>query len=310
MNGKFIKKKNTPVLIFMLFGGLFCIGVSLFAQQPMLPLFIMGVLFCLSIVPALTLNADAYLRINKHGIQGKYHWFGKINCKLSDIDFILPQINTLTIGLKNGKKHTIMGVENVFELSAFLRKNIPFEAAKDPAELIKELNQAKKKQKQNYIWFGVLMAWMFIALFITVFLTGAREMYEFNQTDWMIFSMMVVVELVTIFYLFYFALKTGKARLPMEKLRYTIIRSIVETHPLMPGFHVAVYTNDFYNERITVFGYPHRDDVFIRVDVVDENFRLINTYTSGMFENIEELSKRIDGWIDITDIVLHNKTEE
>ena len=78
----------------------------------------------------------------------------------------------------------------------------------------------------------------------------------------------------------------------------------------MPGFHVAVYTNDFYNERITVFGYPHRDDVFIRVDVVDENFRLINTYTSGMFENIEELSKRIDGWIDITDIVLHNKTEE
>ena len=309
MNGHFIPKKNLSIVIMLLLIGVFIIGVAFFSQTPW-SFFLMGTLICLSALPFLTMNRGAYLRIDEHGIQGKYHWFGKINCKLSDIDFVLPQINTITIKLKNGKVHTIGGISNSFEMSAFLRRNTPFEAAKNPNELIQELNQAKKKQKKNYIWVGILMAWMFIAVFITVFLTGEREMYEFNQTDWEIFSIMVVVEVVTIVYLFYFAIKTGKARLPMEKLRYTVMRSIVETHPLTPGFHVAVYSNIFYNTRITVFGHPHRDDVYFCVDSIDENFQFSHSYASESFENFEELSKQFDGWIDITDIVLKTKTEE
>ena len=50
--------------------------------------------------------------------------------------FVLTQINTLIIQLKDGKCHTIMGILNSLELASMIRRNMSFEAAKHPEALI------------------------------------------------------------------------------------------------------------------------------------------------------------------------------
>lgn len=70
------------------------------ATKGSLSFFMMGVLLALVTIPSWTLNRGAFFHITEDIIRAKYHWFGKINCKLSDVTFVFPQINTLTICLK------------------------------------------------------------------------------------------------------------------------------------------------------------------------------------------------------------------
>lgn len=299
MKGVFIQKKNTPMLILLFLFGLFCIGVSLFAKEP-ITFVLMGVFISCITVPFLAMNTGAYLQIDENSIQGKYHWFGKINCKLSDVDFVLPQINTLTIELKNSKRHTIMGLANAWELCSFIRAHTAFEASTRPAELINTLTRLKKAGVKRLIAGCVCMVLMFANIFITVFLTGEREMNEFTQSDWTVFTLMAVLEIAIITILFYLANKTGKNNFIIEKMGYTIKRTVIETHPLSPGFVIAVYTDEAYQGRITVFGNPHTDAVWFSVDTLNENFDLIHQYTSDTLESLDEVLNQFDRLIDIT----------
>ena len=76
-------------------------------------------------------------------IKGKYHFFGKVDCKLSDVEFALARINTLIIQLKNGKCHTITGIENSHILASEIRSKMPFDLTKKPEVLIERLNKIK-----------------------------------------------------------------------------------------------------------------------------------------------------------------------
>ena len=51
-------------------------------------------------------NFKAYFYIEGEVVKGKFHFFRKINCCISDIDFVLSQVNTLIIQLKNGKNYS------------------------------------------------------------------------------------------------------------------------------------------------------------------------------------------------------------
>jgi dipeptidase D len=92
------------------------------------------------------LNYGAFIHIDEDSIKAKYHWFGKIDCKLSDVTFAMPQVNTLIIQLKDGKTHTIMGVENSWSLASAIRRNMPFESTEQPETSINE------ECKNRLIW--------------------------------------------------------------------------------------------------------------------------------------------------------------
>ena len=160
-----------------------------------------------------------------------------------------------------------------------------------------------KKKGLVYVCFGVAL--MFINIFVAVFLTGEREMYQFSNGDWTIFIVMCAIEIVTVIATFYFAQKTGKNNVPIEKLQYAIKRKIIETKPLSPGYIIAVYTDDDYTVRVTIYGYPHQSAVYYLVQELDSEYNLVRAYLSDTYESQEELPEGFEALIDITNKFLY-----
>lgn len=308
----FLRKKFNIWLFLLFVCGLFFIGLYIFlnivdpkATSELLTFLIMGILIILVVIPSWLLNFGAFIHIDEDSIKAKYHWFGKIDCKLSDVVFAVARVNTLIIQLKDGKTHTIMGIENSWPLCSVIRRNMSFDVTEQPETLNEKLNNLKATKKNGliYVCFGVAL--MFIIIFITVFLTGEREMYEFSNIDWTIFAIMCAMEILTGIATFYFAGKTGKNNIPIEKLQYTIQRRIIETQPLLPGFVIAVYTDENYTGRITLFGYPHDSAVYYSVQEFASDYTLFSAYTSDVYDSQDELPADFETLIDITDKVLH-----
>ena len=308
----FLRNKFNIWLFLLFLCGLAFIGMYIFlnivdpeATSELLTFLIVGIMICLVVIPSWLLNLGAYIHIDETSIKAKYHWFGKIDCKLSDVVFAVARVNTLIIQLKDGKTHTIMGIENSWPLCSAIRRNMSFDVTEHPETLNEKLNNLKATKKNGLIYVCSGVALMFIVIFITVFLTGEREMHEFSNIDWTIFAIMCAIEIATGIATFYFAGKTGKNNIPIEKLQYTIQRRIIETQPLLPGFVIAVYTDENYTGRITLFGYPHDSAVYYSVQELDSGYNLVQEYTSEVFEDQKGLTEGFRSLIDITDKVLH-----
>ena len=312
MEGMFLRKKFNIWLFLLFLCGLAFIGMYIFlnivdpeATSELLTFLIVGIMICLIVIPSWLLNLGAYIHIDETSIKAKYHWFGKIDCKLSDVVFAVARVNTLIIQLKDGKTHTIMGIENSWPLASIIRRNMSFEVTEQPEILMEKLNNLKATKKNGLIYVCSGVALMFVIIFITVFLTGEREMHEFSNIDWTIFAIMSVIELATVITTFYFAGKTGKNNIPIEKLQYEIQRRIIETQPLLPGFVIAIYTDENYTGRITLFGYPNDSAVYYSVQEFASDYTLFRAYTSDVYGSQEELPADFETLIDITDKVLH-----
>lgn len=61
-------------------------------------------------------------------------------------------------------------------------------------------------------------------------------MYEFESAEWTVFAFMSVVEIAIIVLSFKLAVRAGSNIIPLEKLKYTIRRRIIETQPLPRSF--------------------------------------------------------------------------
>ncbi len=312
MEGMFLRKKFNIWHFLLFLCGLAFIGMYIFlnivvpkATSELLTFLIVGIMICLVVIPSWLLNLGAYIHIDETSIKAKYHWFGKIDCKLSDVVFAVARVNTLIIQLKDGKTHTIMGIENSWPLCSVIRRNMSFDVTEQPETLNEKLNNLKATKENGLIYVCSGVALMFIIIFITVFLTGEREMYEFSNLDWTIFAIMCAIEIATVIATFYFAQKIGKNNILIKKLQYEIQRRIIETQPLLPGFVIAVYTDENYTGRITLFGYPNDSAVYYTVQELDAGYNLVQEYTSETFEDQEGLIEGFRSLIDITDKVLH-----
>ena len=312
MEGIFLRKKFNIWLFLLFVCGSFFIGLYIFlnivdpkATSELLTFLIMGILIILVVIPSWLLNFGAFIHIDEDSIKAKYHWFGKIDCKLSDVVFAVARVNTLIIQLKEGKTHTIMGIENSWPLASIIRRNMSFEVTEQPEILMEKLNNLRAAKKKGLIYVCSGVALMFVIIFITVFLTGEREMHEFSNIDWTLFAIMVATEIATAVATFYFAGKTGKNNIPIKKLQYEIQRRIIETQPLLPGFVIAVYTDENYTGRITLFGYPNDSAVYYSVQEFASDYTLFRAYTSDVYGSQEELPADFETLIDITDKVLH-----
>ena len=308
MEGMFLRKKFNSWLFLLFACGLFFIGLYIFLNivdpgvtSELLTFLIMGILIILVVIPSWLLNFGAFIHIDEDSIKAKYHWFGKIDCKLSDVTFAVARVNTLIIQLKDGKTHTIMGVENSWPLASMIRRNMSFGVTEQPEVLMEKLNTLKSAKKKGLIYVCCGLVLMFINIFITVFLTGEREMHEFSKIDWIIFAVMCVVEFATVVITFYFANKTGKKNVPIEKLKYDIRRSIIETKPLVFGCILKVYTDYDCTGRIVVFGYPNDETVYYIMQEFASDYSLFKSYESEIYENMDELLVDIGELIDITD---------
>lgn len=156
MEGMFLRKKFNVWLFLLFLCGLAFIGMYIFlnivdptATSKLLTFLIVGIMICLVVIPSWLLNSGAFIHIDEDSIKAKYHWFGKIDCKLSDVVFAVARVNTLIIQLKDGKTHTIMGIENSWPLASIIRRNMSFEVTEQPETLNEKLNNLKANKKNG-----------------------------------------------------------------------------------------------------------------------------------------------------------------
>ena len=310
MDGVFLRKKFNGWLFLLFVCGLFFIGLYIFlnivdpkATSELLTFLIMGILIILVVIPSWFLNSGAFVQISEDSIKAKYHWFGKLNCKTDEIAFAMAQVNTLTILLKSGKRHVIMGVENVWPLAFAIRQQIFTVETETPNALMCKLEEVQAARKKKLYWVIGCVALMIANIFIAVLLTGGKEMYAFSNTDWILFSIMGVVEILTVILTFYLAGQCGKQLLPIEHLKYRLKGAYIATTPLPAGIVKRVYTDANHMGRIVICGYPNDESVYYCVQEFVENYLLKTVDTSEIYENEDNLpNEALSTFIDISDV--------
>ena len=288
--------------IFCLLCGVFIIGLFLFVGHKdseatlsdMLTGVLFGTIICIFSIISLFFNFKASFYIDEYQVHSRYHFFGRINCNLSDFLFVLGRNNTLMIQLKDGKRHTIMGIENAWYLATAIREQIFHIETASPDDLLSKLEtaQAAYKKKLLYTLGGVAM--MFVNIFIAVFLTGGKDIHAFTRTDWLLFGIIGVIEVLTMAFMFYFANQCGKYALPIEQLKHQIKGAYIASAPLPAGIVKRIYTDANHTGRIVVCGYPNDESVYYCVQEFVGNFILQTVHTSRIYNNEEILAEDTD----------------
>ena len=263
---------------------------------------IFGAIICIFSIISLFFDFRAYLRIEEDRLQSKYHFFGKIDCKISDISFALGRNNTLMIQLKNGKRHTIMGIENAYPLASVIREEIFHIETASPDDLLSKLEYEQAEHKKKLLYTVGCVVLMFVNIFIAVLLTGRKDPSAFSKADWTLFATMGLLELVTVALMFYLANQCGKHAFPIEQLKHQIKGAYIVTAPLPTGIVKRVYTDANHMGRIVICGFPNDESVYYCVQKFVGNYHLKTVHTSKVYENEDLLNESTDIniFIDIT----------
>ena len=198
-----------------------------------------------------------------------------------------------------------MGIENAYHIASAIRRNITFESTADPNTLKEDLQQLRATGRKYLICICTGIGLIFVNILIAVLLTGGRDFHIFSKTDWIIFSVMTLVELGTVIITFCIAQKSGTHSHKVEPFQYALRRTLIETAPLLLGCPIGVYTDDNYSGRVTLYGYPHCEEVYYSMEKFDGEYTLLQTYTSDIFESREELTEAFAGLIDLSNRFLH-----
>ena len=309
MKGTFIRKSfNFWIVLFP--GGLFSVGFYIYiyfadpaSRIDLLFFLTLGIIMCAIAIPFWFFNWGAFIIIDGDSIKAKYNWFGKIDCKISDVALATARLDTLTIELKDGKCHNIMGLSNAIKLSSMIQRNISFTATESPESLIKKLNTLERTKKSGTVFVISGISVMFIIVFVAVLLTGGRDIPEFSRTDWTVFTTMCAIEIITTIVTFYFAHKVGRNHISEIKLQHNICKSVIEATPLLPGNALLILTDDIFTMRITVYGFPNDNSVYYIIEEVTSSYTLEKIYESETFDDIEDINTSAN--INITKKFIH-----
>jgi len=306
MAGVFKRRKLGSILCLLC--GLFLIGLFLFfrfadsesTKGAYIGIALGGAITLFSII-SLFFNYKAHFEIADGRILSKYHWFGKLDCNISDVAFADAQLNTLSILLRNGKRHVIMGIENSWPLASAIRRQIFSVEAESPDTLRQELASAQAARKKDLYQVIGGVALLFVNIFIAVLLTGGKETYDFSTRDWTVFAIMGAIEILIVIPLFYFADRCGKQLLPIQQLEYRLRGAIIATQPLPAGNVREVYTDENYFGRIAVCGFPNSEEVYYCVQEFTGRYSLETVQTSEIYPGADELiAEGLLDYIDIT----------
>ncbi|MBR5272889.1 MAG: hypothetical protein IKU25_05800 [Clostridia bacterium] len=264
---------------------------------------VFGALITAASVFALCLNRKAFLTIEDKHITAKYHWFGKIDCDTSEIEFVMSQINTLIILLKDGTRHIITGISNADRLCVDLQEKVRFETRDNPETIAKELAIAKTTRRKQLICVITSIVATFIILILTIILTNGKDLPYFTTKDWILFWAMVIVIIFPFAVTFWAANNAGRMMLDINHLQYRLRRSIIETAYLPPRKIRAVLTDKDFMGRIIIYE-DHNSEIVIISEEINNRMELERVFISEPLdeENYEMIIKdNFQYTINITD---------
>ena len=289
MEGIFHRK--TPWLAYLLtLMGLFSLLMS-----TVIP----GILCCFVGLIFFFFNHGACLRVEENFVRAKYHWFGRLHCSFEEIDFVYPQLNTLTILLKNGKQHVIGGIMNSWEISDHLRRRIFAPEAESADALRRELDQVQQARKKLLEQTIIGCILMFANIFLGVALTGGRETEQFIPRDWVFISIAAAAEVVTVIWTFVMAARCGKTMLPIAHLQFRLRKAVIAA--VHQDNVLRVYTDADARWLLTARGFPQDKGVYCVEESIGMDFRLEHYHTTEIYPTLEDIPEEFfERLIDIT----------
>jgi len=310
LEGVFIKKNKTLYAVCMILGlsliVLFAfIGIADSESTLRDILFgaVLGSFFVVAALVCLPFNHKAFLQINeKDGfIKGKFHWFGRIYCSFDRVAFVSAQVNVLTVLCKDGRRYTIMGLRNPFELEHFIRERIFAPEAEKP-QILEERLRAEKTQRVNDLIRTIAGSVMiFVNIFVTAALTDWRELGDFTKADWTVFSLTLTFGLIILILTFFFAGRAGKRVLNITYLSYRARASHVFLDPLPVGRIIWIYTTLDYSKRLVAIRYHHSEKVMVYTQFIHEEAGIMYEDIED-FDSEEEVFEALREDIDLFDI--------
>ncbi len=231
------------------------------------------------------------------------YYIRKYSCKIEDITYIIYRNDCLTI-TANEKTFSVMGLENGAELYFYIRKKkkIFSDESETVDSLIFQRDKLRKEWKKGFIVTVFLLSLIFVYIFAVVFLTDEKELHEFTKTD----TIVGIVALITGIITYILALKTGlKANKKINKVHQldnNILEKIILTTPLPSENAVLVLASFDFTLRVTVFGFPNSDEVYMTLEEITAPYTLTLVSTTDIYNDIEQLELENDNYlIDITD---------
>ena len=246
-------------------------------------------------------NRHASFRIEEGRIHARYHWFGKLDCSLDEVVFAYAQYMTLNILLKDGKRCAIACFVNAAEVCNEIQRQ-KFAIEQDSTDALrKQLNQIHLKRRREIYWVIAASVMLFANIFLAVWMTGGRELFEFSRRDWILFSIVAVIEAATLVGTFALACRGGRWMLDLAYLRHRLQGAAIVTQVLPSACMKAVYTDLEFNGRLVVCGLPNDGSLYYIVQEFDDDFHLTTTETSRFFDNDSDLLEDLSAdLIDIT----------
>ena len=161
------------VILVLLFGFFICAGEPVSLDDIVASWFFVCFGFFTSILcgGSLYVNRKAYIHVDARGISGFCHFGLSLKCDFSDVSSVSYGGTGLNIQLNNGKKYSLIHLENADSLGKYIQKRIPrqSQAVLDKNELMLEIPPLGKKRKSEGI--GAVCA--FLLLIPVILLTSA-----------------------------------------------------------------------------------------------------------------------------------------
>lgn len=259
-----------------------------------------GVIFILLGIAAWVVERSVHISVIGNRVQARNQCLSQLDCDISDIETVADGHMAIEILLKNGRNFSIMGVTNADRIGSYIRSRVTIEVNQPVSTLIDELKQIQKKRKSSLFATVVAMIMLFVNIFVLVAMTGARDLDQFNSSDWQKMLVMGFIEAITLFVAFWFAGRSGKYLHQIQRLKYRIHRTLVAMEPLPSGNVELVLTDDHYGGRIMVCGFPNDTGIYFIVQEVSGNYSLETIHTSTILDGYSHLPHELDGLMNIT----------
>ena len=232
---------------------------------------IFGVLIALQSKNNLTLKDDF--------IEGYYHgkikiYYKDIECIATRFEYRLPKSNEISFLLYNGKNYHIKDVSNIDEVykKAFISSP---NLAKDYENIKQRKEKTAKATKIYYILIASLIVVMFVAIFVCVGLTGARDIPDFTDKDKIIFTCFIIFEFLIIITAFLVAILGAK----YVRNKWSLLTSVK-------------YKFD-YSVRLVICKHDEETDMFVVERYVENSWRACSCELEYNNENMEKYAKMI-----------------
>ena len=288
MEGKFLTAKKDGCRIRLVFW-LAALTVA-YATDKVL-LMVCAVLAIVVEILVRTFNQNSYFRMEEGRVCAQYHWFGRLDCSLDEVAYSYAQTINLQILLKNGKHCSIGFLANAHELRNEIQRQI-FSMEREKTNVLKnQLARIHEKRRRDICCVIAGCGMMYLNIFFTVWITGAREFSAFTRRDWILFWVMTIIETGTVAAALALASRCGQRLVDLAYLRHRIQGAVIVTQILPSACVKTVYTDPQFNGRLVVCVIPNDGSMYYIVQEFDDDFRLVTTETSRFFEDDAELEE-------------------